>query len=69
MTLYRYEDQFEEDGSCEVLSLREYQVIKETPCGYWVSKYSYYKKNRWVSKTSNMSWWISPFSNFLVSTL
>ena len=41
--------------------LNEYRVIRETPCGYWISKYSdalihidnnLYPEQRWVSKTS-----------------
>lgn len=59
MILYRYEA---EDHEMDVeLRLYEYEVIKETPCGYWVPRWSGYGHGiqdlplnccRWVSKTA-----------------
>lgn len=49
--LFRYEALNQEDGPR--LYLRDYDVIAETPCGYWVADYCKWpKQKRWVSKTS-----------------
>ena len=56
MKFYRYEEVQLFSGV--TLTLRVYNLIKETPCGYWISKYSCDSiflqsvRKRWVSKTS-----------------
>lgn len=45
MTFYRY------DSHNQDIVLNEYQLIKETPKGYWINVY-YNEFNKWVSKTS-----------------
>lgn len=59
MNFYRYED-FATGYNGVVINLHTFDLLKETPCGYWISKYDtggFYwgvqKENkRWVSKTS-----------------
>lgn len=54
MNMYRYEDMSTEHG----VKLWEwvFTVIKETPCGYWITGYDnsfgVNYRSRWVSKTS-----------------
>ncbi len=64
MELYRYYDQIYSEcsidpGGCETyfttdprIELSTFKVIKETPCGYWItSGFSLSSPKRWVSKT------------------
>ena len=54
--LYRYEDilyavlnDWEEVADSYVkIEERKYRVVKETPCGYWIS----FEDRKWISKTS-----------------
>ena len=52
MKLYRYDRGLSWGGRIKI-DLSEYSVIKETPCGYWIPRYStsYYRddEKRWVS--------------------
>lgn len=58
MKLYRYSVVWESvsdewgdhDYTSSRLSVRTYEVVKETPCGYWV--FMPFDGRRWVSKTS-----------------
>lgn len=55
MKLYRYVNM--DYGIGPKISLDSYLVIKETPCGYWIPKWSLISyiegdPKRWVSKTS-----------------
>jgi len=60
-TLYRYEAMRYSvviDAEMELfgvsrarLELREYKVVAETPCGYWIT-FGFGGKDKWVSKTS-----------------
>ena len=53
MKFYRYEI-VPNDGYGAGLTLKEFKVVKETPCGYWIT-YTWDKRNglfKWVSKTS-----------------
>ena len=64
MKFYRYESQeyasMGIDGEYESssvphprLELRTFEMVKETPKGYWISLYGLsYSKKRWISKTS-----------------
>ena len=58
MKLYRYEDvsygilnEWEEvAGNYVKVEERNYEVIKETPCGYWIQLYSFsFDQKKWVS--------------------
>ena len=45
--LYRYEDGFEQ------IRLRRFRIVRETNCGWWISKYTWFDKNnlKFVYKT------------------
>jgi Fe-S cluster assembly scaffold protein SufB len=45
--LYRYEDDH------EAIRLREFRIVKETPCGWWIKKWSWFTDNnlKFVYKT------------------
>ncbi len=51
MNLYRYDDPMDEDSR---IRLTEYQVMRETPRGYWVRRYQGFGKltERWTSNCS-----------------
>lgn len=46
--LYRYEDPYNYDDI--KIRLNEYEIIKETPCGYWIKKKSMYGHKKWMAK-------------------
>lgn len=48
--LYRFEDQFTENGTR--LNKRTFEVIKETPCGYWIKLFWWDDDKKWVSKVA-----------------
>lgn len=47
MELYR----FESYPGQQAISLEKYDVIKETPAGYWIADWQVRKGKRWVAKT------------------
>lgn len=53
MKLYRYEINCLGDTMvpANYIDLKEYDVIGETPKGYYINKYSFVHKKTWVSKT------------------
>lgn len=56
MIFYRYEDMFYESGP--KIDLLKFEMIRETPKGWWISPYypfgwyEYDERRRWVSKTA-----------------
>ena len=67
LKFYRYEDVQYEDGPR--IMERLYYLVRETPCGYWISTRRHYneadegewffnidERKRWVSKTSIKRW-------------
>ncbi len=51
MTFYRYKDVLTSSGT--MVYLYEYSLVKETPCGYWISFHFGLSENqRWISKKS-----------------
>lgn len=48
--LYRYN--YTTYDSNTKLYYHKYEIVKHTPCGWWIHDWSYNKK-RWVSKTSH----------------
>lgn len=57
MRFYRYEEILYYGDGCKLI-IRTFDLIEETPCGYWIGKniddefLLYHEKKRWVSKTS-----------------
>jgi len=60
-TFYRYEDNWTKwEYGIYVLEPLEFSLLKETPCGYWITdkkvpgkwSISWLEKPKWVSKTS-----------------
>jgi hypothetical protein len=48
--LYRFED-YENTLGVHVRK-REFKVIKETPCGYWIKLFYSFNDKKWVSKVA-----------------
>ena len=50
MILYRFED-FHDTFGVRVHE-RHFEMIKETPCGYWIRLFHSFNDKKWVSKTA-----------------
>jgi hypothetical protein len=53
--LYRYEMRNYNEVFTPEIELHEYQVTKETNCGYWIHKYKQYGPKKFVLKNEHSS--------------
>lgn len=52
MKFYRFQDGFYYDNATATVDRIEFDLVRETPCGYWIQSLRGWGEERWVSKTA-----------------